>query len=92
MDRLLFWTDWGQQPRVESACMDATCRHVIANTSLFWPNGLTLDYATDRVYWVDAKHRVIESASLDGSDRRLVLDAGACSNVRHWTARTGGSY
>ena len=63
-------------PRVESASMDGSGRRVVANTSLFWPNGLTLDYATERVYWVDAKHRVIESATLEGADRRLVLDSG----------------
>ena len=56
--------------------MDGSHRHVIANTSLFWPNGLTLDYTTDKLYWADAKHHVIECADLDGNNRRTVLNRG----------------
>ena len=61
--------------------MDGNDRLVIVNTKLFWPNGLTLDYAADKLYWVDAKHHVIESASLNGSQRTIVLDRGLCVNV-----------
>lgn len=43
-DAVLFWTDWGQLPRIESAFMDGTNRRAIVDTSLFWPNGLTIDY------------------------------------------------
>ena len=56
--------------------MDGLERLVLADKSLFWPNGLTLDYATDRVFWADAKHRVIESADLDGGNRRVVVSSG----------------
>ena len=56
--------------------MDGTDRMVIANTSLFWPNGLTIDYAAEKVYWADAKHHVIESSDLDGSHRRTVISEG----------------
>jgi hypothetical protein len=56
--------------------MDGSLRTVIANSSLFWPNGLTIDYATERLYWADAKHHVIESAALDGKHRRTVINEG----------------
>ncbi|XP_025087886.1 low-density lipoprotein receptor-related protein 4-like isoform X3 [Pomacea canaliculata] len=72
----LFWTDWGNTPKIERAGMDGSLRTVIANTSVFWPNGLTLDYASERLYWADAKHHVIESAALDGSNRRIVINQG----------------
>lgn len=52
--------------------MDGTNRMSIVTESVFWPNGLTVDYTADRIYWADAKHHVIESAKLDGSDRRKV--------------------
>ncbi len=74
--RTLFWTDWGSTPRIERASMDGQERQTLADTSLFWPNGLALDYATDKLYWADAKHHVIECANLDGSERRTVLDKG----------------
>lgn len=52
--------------------MDGSNRKSIVTESIFWPNGLTLDYTTSRVYWVDAKHHVIESSHFDGSDRKKV--------------------
>ena len=74
--RMIFWTDWGQVPKIERSYMDGSGRSVIADTSLFWPNGLTLDYATDKLYWADAKHHVIECSNLDGSSRRTVINTG----------------
>lgn len=60
--------------RIESSFLDGSGRRcVICNSKLHWPNGLTIDYAADRLYWVDAKRHVIESSNLDGSERRLVL-------------------
>lgn len=82
LDRLIFflskiyWTDWGNTPRIEYANMDGSNRRVIADTHLFWPNGLTIDYAGRRMYWVDAKHHVIERADLDGRNRKAVISQG----------------
>ncbi len=56
--------------------MDGSNRRVIADTHLFWPNGLTIDYAGRRMYWVDAKHHVIERADLDGRNRKAVISQG----------------
>ncbi len=74
--RTIFWTDWGITPKIERSTMDGKDRLVIANTSLFWPNGLTVDYASKRLYWADAKHHVIESSNLDGTGRKTVIDHG----------------
>lgn len=41
-----------------------------------WPNGLTLDYALQRIYWIDAKSDSIHTALYDGSDHRQVRHAG----------------
>ena len=71
--RRIFWTDWGRLHRIESASADGSGRRVVASKSVFWPNGLTLDYAASRLYWTDARHHVIESARFDGSERALVV-------------------
>lgn len=52
--------------------MDGSDRQTIVVDGVFWPNGLTIDYAAGRIYWADAKHHVIESAHLDGTDRKKV--------------------
>lgn len=54
--------------------MDGSDRRKIISDGIFWPNGLTIDYSDSggRIYWADAKHHVIESSHLDGSDRKKV--------------------
>lgn len=74
--RKIYWTDWGNMPRIEYSNMDGSNRKIIADTHLFWPNGLTIDYAGHRMYWVDAKHHVIERADLDGKNRKAVISQG----------------
>lgn len=75
-EALIFWTDWGPSPKIEKAFMDGSGRKSVIIESLFWPNGLTIDYTTSRIYWADAKHNVIETALFDGSDRRKVITKG----------------
>lgn len=36
--------------------------------------GLALDWPNERLYWVDAKIKTIESCKLDGSNRHLVVN------------------
>ncbi|KAK4295463.1 hypothetical protein Pmani_031983 [Petrolisthes manimaculis] len=76
--RLLIWTDWGSNPKIERAYLDGSGRKVVVGEGLHWPNGITLDYPTETLYWVDAKQHVIEAAHINGSHRRLVLE-----NLRH---------
>jgi hypothetical protein len=76
MDGWMYWTDWGVTPgRIERSGMDGSKREVIVNTSLKWPNGLTLDLVHQRLYWVDAKMNSISSCKFDGSQRRLILQS-----------------
>lgn len=56
----MYWTDWGQQPKIERANLDGTDRVVLVNTYLGWPNGLALDHSTGKLYWGDAKTDKIE--------------------------------
>lgn len=56
----MYWTDWGEVPKIERANLDGTERLVMVNTSLGWPNGLALDYEERKLYWGDAKTDKIE--------------------------------
>lgn len=42
--RYLFWTEWGQYPRIERSRLDGTQRLVLVNVSISWPNGISIDY------------------------------------------------
>ncbi|XP_072180611.1 uncharacterized protein [Diadema setosum] len=72
----LFWTDYGEPAMIERATLAGKNRTTIIDTDLFSPNGITVDYETDRIYWVDPRRLEssrIESANLDGSNRTLVV-------------------
>ena len=68
----MYWTDWGEVPKIERADLDGAERLVMANTSLGWPNGLALDYHDRKIYWGDAK-----------TDKIEVLNPG-CSHYHHY--------
>lgn len=59
--------------------MDASNRLVIISSNLTWPNGLAIDYESQRLYWADAGMKTIEYASLDGSNRKVLIG----SNLPH---------
>lgn len=56
----MYWTDWGEVPKIERADLDGMERVVMVNTSLGWPNGLALDYEERKIYWGDARTDKIE--------------------------------
>ncbi|XP_071119484.1 very low-density lipoprotein receptor-like isoform X2 [Haliotis cracherodii] len=70
---LMYWTDWGKQPKIERCGMDGNDRKVIINTTITWPNGLTIDYVANRLYWIDAKRHTIESSNMLGLERVSIL-------------------
>lgn len=42
--RRLYWSDWGDDARIETAAMDGSDRYVLVNfTTKSWPNGITID-------------------------------------------------
>eukprot|EP00795_Rhopilema_esculentum_P005428 gene5428-601_t len=70
----LYWTDWGSQAGIERIGMDgdnSTRQHLISD-NIVWPNGLTLDFAQNKMYWVDSKLKRLEVANMDGSGRKLL--------------------
>lgn len=69
--RYLYWSDWGDVPHIGRIGMDGTDRSIIIKDKITWPNGLTLDFINDRIYWADAREDYIAFASLDGSNRHI---------------------
>ncbi|XP_054717262.1 low-density lipoprotein receptor-related protein 6-like [Uloborus diversus] len=76
MDGWIFWTDWGETPKIEKASMDGnlTSRSIIVKDDIFWPNGIVADYDTKRIYWADAKLRFISSMDFDGKSRQVIVN------------------
>lgn len=71
----MFWTDWGAAAKIEKCAMDgdSSSRQVLVNRDIVWPNGLTIDYQEDRIWWVDARLGTVESVLLNGQDRKITM-------------------
>jgi len=70
--RWLYWTDYGTVAKIERASMDGSSRTTLHNTGLTTPIGLTLDYATQTLFWIDQTLDRLERSSADGSNRVLM--------------------
>ena len=70
----LFYTDWGEQPHISRAHMDGTNIEKIITKNLAWPNGLTIDYVTEKIFWSDASLDYISMADLDGQNQFIVMN------------------
>lgn len=69
----LFWTDWGNKSKIERSYLDGTGRKILIDQEIGWPNGLTIDYDTKRIYWNDALKDTIKSSDLDGQNEVLLV-------------------
>lgn len=66
----MYWTDWGDNPKIERAGMDGSNRQVLVEREgIYWPNGLTIDYEDGTIYWVDANYHFINRMNTDGTGR-----------------------
>lgn len=56
----MYWTDWGDKAFIGRVGMDGTNKTPIITTKIEWPNGITIDYTNDKLYWSDAHLNYIE--------------------------------
>ncbi|XP_008586888.1 PREDICTED: low-density lipoprotein receptor-related protein 1B-like, partial [Galeopterus variegatus] len=77
-DNWMYWTDWEEDEiddsvgRIEKAWMDGFNRQIFVTSKMLWPNGLTLDFHTNTLYWCDAYYDHIEKVFLNGTHRKIV--------------------
>ncbi|XP_047516497.1 sortilin-related receptor-like isoform X1 [Pieris napi] len=71
----LFWTDWDRKnPSVSRSNLDGSdVKKLFTNPIVQWPNGITIDQMSERIYWVDAMEDYIASADLEGKYFRRIL-------------------
>ena len=79
----MYWSDWGGVRKIERASMDGQARQILHNSRLVWPNGLTLDYQNQVLYWIDASLDKIESSNVDGTNRTLIANFALSSPNYH---------
>ena len=68
----IYWTDWGDHPKIEKMTLTGENRRTIVGSDLDWPNGLTIDFTTSKLYWVDASLDKVEVSDLEGRGRQIL--------------------
>ena len=63
----MFWSDAGNDSKIEKCGTDGSSRVVLVTNNVVWPTGLTLDLVNERVFWLDTKLHIIASVMFDGS-------------------------
>lgn len=72
----MYWTDSGRD-RIEKASLDGSSRTLLHSTGLSNSIGLTLDYQSQTLYWVEhSYYGRIERSSVNGSNRETILNNG----------------
>ncbi|XP_045625309.2 sortilin-related receptor isoform X2 [Procambarus clarkii] len=71
----LYITDWSESsPKVARAFLDGTNFTVLFGVSTVgWPNGIAIDFQTDRIFFADARRDYIASADLDGRNMKTII-------------------
>ncbi|VDP25672.1 unnamed protein product [Soboliphyme baturini] len=75
--RYAFMTDWGSlQPSLLRIDMDGANFKRIVNVSIIYPYGISLDFTTRRVYWLDNYLEYIRSVDYDGKYKPITIAYG----------------
>ncbi|KAG8452515.1 hypothetical protein GDO86_004341 [Hymenochirus boettgeri] len=69
----LFFTDYGQIPKVERCDMDGQNRTKLVDSKIVFPHGITLDLVNRLVYWADAYLDYIEVVDYEGKNRHTII-------------------
>lgn len=51
------------------------------NTTIAWPNGLSVDWEELELFWTDAKLNYIQAIKLDGTARRTVVTGRSAESL-----------
>ncbi|XP_022648330.1 low-density lipoprotein receptor-related protein 4-like isoform X3 [Varroa destructor] len=69
----MYWTDWGDLPKIERSTMAGSSRTVLVQNGLKWPNALAIDHGSETLFWTDANLKIIEMLHLPSMTRRVLL-------------------
>jgi len=73
-NRTLYWSDCGTRHRIERSYLDGSARQTVVESAIVCAVGLTLDYETERLYWVDSKLHCIVGYDLELRQRTVLLN------------------
>ncbi|KAI2650473.1 Low-density lipoprotein receptor-related protein 1B [Labeo rohita] len=88
--QFLFWTEWGQSPTISRSRLDGSEQSVLVSTGLARPNGISIDYQENKLYWCDARNNKIERINLERGEQREIVFSS--SGVDMFSIAVFGAY
>ena len=94
--RYMFWTDWGQDAKIERATLSGDGRTSIVTSDVVHPNGIVIDFSSNKLFWVDSVQDYIATADYNGKNRKEIFqtvqplhpfDLCLLSSTLYWTER-----
>ncbi|XP_060587389.1 sortilin-related receptor-like, partial [Ruditapes philippinarum] len=73
---VIYWSDWGNEPRIETSTMDGGNRSIIVSFEPdSWPSAIALDVKSMNLFWAEAHYHVIGQINIDtGVKKTLYSD------------------
>ena len=72
--------------------MDGTKMSSVLNTNLTWPNGIAVDDQTRQLYWADAFHDHLETADINGGNRRSIISNNLNNTLHSFDVHVENGY
>lgn len=69
----IFFTEWQRPANISRVNYNGTGLKRVRRQQLGWPNGITIDYQADRLYWCDALLDRIQHSDFDGNDVQTIV-------------------
>nr|NP_001027831.1 sp7 protein precursor [Ciona intestinalis]CAH39865.1 putative serine protease 7 [Ciona intestinalis] len=70
----MYISDIGSNPKIEKCWMDGEHCMIIVDENIQLPNGIALDFTTQKMFWTDGRLKTLSFSNFDGSNRTILLD------------------
>ena len=70
----IYWNEYTAKSLKKASLSNPSDVTVLVSSNISFPEGLTLDWIHQRLYWVDDGKNTVEVVNTDGTDRRVLTN------------------
>ena len=68
----IYWNEYTTKLLKKASLSNSSDAIVLVSSNISYPEGLTLDWIHQRLYWLDDGKNTVEVVNTDGTDRRVL--------------------